>query len=182
MKNSIGSILAVSAFKTFLMVSAVGVYCAVLMVAHGQSAADLVPTAKRMQHLQGRLHAVREEMRTLHKRIQEENARFTHYRQHDAVYTNSPAAALYKEIVALEKRLAAKREKLEVETRKMPELAKMRKERKALYDQMRKLRDRELLIRREIRTEQIRLGDSALGKKPGSAEAGPSPAEKGAAP
>lgn len=131
------------------------------LVSFAQTADQLIPTAKRMDYLQGRLAAVRSEMATVQEKIQEENARYVHFQQHDAVFTNGPAASIHKQVVALERQLKLKRDELEREMRKIPGLAKIRKQRKVLYEELGKLRDRELLIRKEIDTEQIRLADPA---------------------
>ena len=151
--------------KTLLMIwPAIGfIACASVLAgpAEGEQAA---PTGK-MAALDGRLATVRGEMAKVRERIQEENQEYFKMQQHDAVYTNSPAAAVYQEIKVLERELAEKRKKLDVELQKIPEIRAITKRRKTLYKQLAGLKDRELLIRREMRTEQRkRAGGKPQGK------------------
>jgi len=111
--------------------------------------------APRMQELQDKLARVRQELESAREEAAAENKRFYRF-QHDVVYTNSAAKAVYTEMRRYEQLATDKRKELNELMNQAPEMIEIKKRRKAAYDRLSRLKDKEQLVLNDIKAERYR--------------------------
>ena len=115
----------------------------------GKSSGEEDP-AKKFAELRVRLIATQREIEGAQERVDEVNKKFYRF-QHDAVYTNAGARRIYEDIHRLEVQLKEKREELNKYLAEIPQMRDVMSERRSVFGLVGKLRDKEMLIRKEIR-------------------------------
>ncbi len=127
----------------------------VLKVSASSQGEDAPGSIRNVAVVEAELAELRDQRAALREELAGENSLFFRFK-HDVVYTNSPVGLLYREIVELEKQLVAKRRALQEVEREMPELKAMTERRKALHARIRRLSEREQLLRNELRALRLR--------------------------
>jgi len=100
-----------------------------------------------------RLKTVRAALDGAKEAVKKANRDMVQYK-HDVCFTNEPVAALYKEILGLEKVISDKRRKLNGEIAKYPEMRELTRKYEAAYLRLKALRDKERTLLDKLRAKQ----------------------------
>jgi hypothetical protein len=121
----------------------------------------------RMQELQDKLKEVRRELESAREAAAAENKRFNRF-QHDVVYTNMAAKVVYTEMRRYEQLAAEKRKELNELMNQAPEMIEIKQRRKAAYDRLSRLKDKEQLVLNDIKAERYRQSGRNSGDAGGT--------------
>ncbi|NQT93047.1 MAG: hypothetical protein HQ559_09810 [Lentisphaerae bacterium] len=135
--------------------------------------------AKKLEELRVKLITTKRELAGVQERVDEVNKKFYRF-QHDVVYTNAGARRIYEDIHRLEVQLKEKREELNRYLVEIPQMRDVMSERRSVFGLVGKLRDKEMLIRKEIRAARWRMA-GATGDVPAANAVETEPREKPAA-
>ena len=112
-------------------------------------------STQKIKDLEAELKQVRFDVIEAQKAAQDQNKKYFQF-QHDVVYSNENAKAIYMEISGLEKTLIDKKKELDELTQKLPEMRQMIKDRSVSYAKAENLRKKEQLILNEIKAERFK--------------------------
>ncbi|MBM4142507.1 MAG: hypothetical protein FJ225_02790 [Lentisphaerae bacterium] len=127
------------------------------------AAAVVEGATNRIDVLTAELARTREDMEQARKAADEANKRFFRF-NHDVVYTNAQAKAIYEEIVELERKTVEKRRQLNEMLMTTPEMKAIKEERRAAYERLSRLKDREQLLLNDIRAEGLKIAGQGGGR------------------
>ena len=126
--------------------------------------AVVVALAKDADQLQDDLKKVRERIMEAQNKATEENWRYIRAKDR-IVYSNDVVKAVYLDMKQAEKTFNEKRQKLEEEVMKLPEIREVLKTRGAAFAEVRKLKDEEELILKEMKAVKPAEEKDAEAKK-----------------
>lgn len=111
--------------------------------------------SNRLDELTAELTKTRADLQRAQQDADAANKRYFQF-NHGVVYSNAQAKVIYEEIVELEKKTVAKRKELNEMLMTTPEMKAVTEERRAAYERLSRLMDREQLLLNDIRVVKTR--------------------------
>jgi chromosome segregation ATPase len=133
-----------------LLRSFVRAVCSMALIACTSAWSAEGASADRKKQLDDDLARIRAELTSAQQQIAEKSKSLWQ-QQHDLEYGDPEMAKLREEIVAIEKQLVDKRQQLNTRLSLKPEMKEIEKQRRALFQNIEKLRQEEQAVMNELR-------------------------------
>jgi len=148
----------------------------------GMAAVEAEDADQEREEAAAKLRELNQELKTTRRQLDEaqklaDRVNKKYYRfQHDVVYTNAGARAIYQQIQQLETQLVDKRKELNKYIVEFPQMRDVMSERRSVFELLTRLKDKEFLIRKQIQAAKWRMA----GSPPAEEASGEEPAAGGA--